>query len=61
MVLAKVADPSAPAKTIPGVKGISLFIVPKYRVADNGALGAHNDVVLAGLNKKMGCEFVFIT
>ena len=32
MVLAKVADPKNPDRTPPGVKGISLFIVPKKRV-----------------------------
>ncbi len=37
-----------------GVKGISLFIVPKYLVNDDGSLGERNDVVLAGLNHKMG-------
>jgi butyryl-CoA dehydrogenase len=36
------------------VKGISLFIVPKYLVADDGSLGDRNDVALAGLNHKMG-------
>ena len=48
MVLAKLPD--APA----GVKGISLFIVPKYRVDADGRLGARNDVTLAGLFHKMG-------
>ncbi|MFN0163620.1 MAG: acyl-CoA dehydrogenase [Burkholderiales bacterium] len=38
----------------PGVKGISLFIVPKFVVEADGSLGARNDVVLAGLNHKMG-------
>ena len=42
--------PDAP----PGVKGISLFIVPKFLVGEDGAIGARNDVVLAGLNHKMG-------
>ncbi len=37
-----------------GVKGISLFIVPKYLVNDDGSPGERNDVVLAGLNHKMG-------
>ena len=37
-----------------GVKGLSLFIVPKYLVEEDGTLGARNDVVLAGLNHKMG-------
>ena len=48
MVLAKIPDGPA------GVKGISLFLVPKYRVNDDGTLGEHNNVVLAGLNHKMG-------
>jgi butyryl-CoA dehydrogenase len=38
----------------PGVKGISLFVVPKLLVNDDGTLGDRNDVVLAGLNHKMG-------
>jgi len=37
-----------------GVKGISLFIVPKFRVNDDGTLGERNEVALAGLNHKMG-------
>ena len=48
MVLAKLPD--AP----PGVKGISLFIVPKFLVNDDGSLGERNDVVLAGLFHKIG-------
>ncbi|SPD80153.1 acyl-CoA dehydrogenase [Pseudomonas syringae] len=48
MVLAKLPD--APG----GVKGISLFIVPKFLVNDDGSLGKHNDVLLAGLFHKMG-------
>jgi len=48
LVLAKLPD--AP----PGVKGISLFIVPKFLVEDDGSIGERNDVVLAGLNHKMG-------
>ena len=50
LVLAKLPD--AP----PGVKGISLFIVPKIRVNADGTLGADNDVAVAGLNHKMGCR-----
>lgn len=38
----------------PGVKGISLFIVPKNRVNDDGTVGESNNVILAGLNHKMG-------
>lgn len=48
MVLAKI--PGGP----PGVKGISLFVVPKHRVNDDGTVGAVNNVALAGLNHKMG-------
>ena len=50
MVLAKV--PGGPA----GVRGISLFLVPKIRVNDDGSLGERNNVALAGLNHKMGCR-----
>ena len=39
---------------LPGVKGISLFIVPRYRVNSDGSAGEPNDVSLAGLNHKMG-------
>ncbi|MDN3639339.1 acyl-CoA dehydrogenase [Simiduia curdlanivorans] len=37
-----------------GIKGISLFIVPKVLVNDDGSLGERNDVHLAGLFHKMG-------
>ena len=37
-----------------GVKGISLFICPKFLLNDDGSLGARNDVQLAGLFHKMG-------
>ena len=37
-----------------GVRGISLFIVPKFRPAAGDESGDRNDVVLAGLNHKMG-------
>ncbi|MGB1908026.1 MAG: acyl-CoA dehydrogenase family protein, partial [Spongiibacter sp.] len=37
-----------------GTKGISLFIVPKFLVNDDGSLGPRNDVALAGLFHKMG-------
>jgi butyryl-CoA dehydrogenase len=48
LVLARLPD--AP----PGSKGISLFIVPKFLVEDDGTVGPRNDVALAGLNHKMG-------
>ncbi len=37
-----------------GTKGISLFLVPKYRVGDDGTLGEFNDVVCTGIEHKMG-------
>ncbi|MEL6362027.1 MAG: acyl-CoA dehydrogenase C-terminal domain-containing protein [Pseudomonadota bacterium] len=37
-----------------GVKGISLFVVPKYMVNDDGSLGERNGVVCGGLESKMG-------
>ena len=52
LVLAKIPGPDG--KLIPGVKGISLFIVPKFVLDEHGAPGERNDVVLAGLNHKMG-------
>ncbi|CAM3246093.1 acyl-CoA dehydrogenase [Tsukamurella hominis] len=48
LVLAKV--PGAPD----GVKGISLFIVPKYLVNDDQSVGERNAVTLVSLNHKMG-------
>jgi alkylation response protein AidB-like acyl-CoA dehydrogenase len=38
----------------PGPKGISLFIVPKIWVNDDGSLGEPNDVVCSGVEEKMG-------
>lgn len=38
----------------PGVKGISLFICPKFLLNEDGSIGARNDVQLAGLFHKMG-------
>ncbi|MFT4267594.1 MAG: acyl-CoA dehydrogenase [Xenophilus sp.] len=53
IVLAKIPD--AQGRLIPGVKGISLFIVPKKLVDTEGNLtGVRNDVALAGLNHKLG-------
>lgn len=48
LLLAKIDG--APA----GVRGISLFIVPRWRVNADGRRGQRNDVQLAGLNHKMG-------
>ena len=53
LVLAKIPGPDG--KLVPGVKGISLFIVPKKLVDTEGNLtGERNDVALAGLNHKLG-------
>lgn len=48
LVLAKI--PGGPD----GVKGISLFIVPKFIVNEDGSLGNRNGVVCGNLEKKMG-------
>jgi 3-(methylthio)propanoyl-CoA dehydrogenase len=48
LVLAR--TPEAPA----GVKGISLFIVPKYMVDADGKVGQRNDLRCASLEHKMG-------
>ncbi len=48
LVLARLPDQPA------GVKGISLFAVPKYLVGDDGKTGPRNGVSVAGLNHKMG-------
>ncbi|MDW3219068.1 MAG: acyl-CoA dehydrogenase [Acidimicrobiales bacterium] len=48
MVLARTPD------SPPGTKGISLFLVPKYLVGDDGTLGEHNDVRCVSLEHKLG-------
>jgi 3-(methylthio)propanoyl-CoA dehydrogenase len=48
LVLARLPD--AP----PGVKGISLFMCPKYLVNADGSLGERNDLVCASIEHKMG-------
>ncbi|RFP82625.1 acyl-CoA dehydrogenase [Hydrogenophaga borbori] len=53
LVLAKIPGPDG--KLPPGVKGISLFVVPKKLVDASAQLtGERNDVALAGLNHKCG-------
>ena len=37
-----------------GSKGISLFLVPKFHVNDDGTLGERNDIVCTGIEEKMG-------
>lgn len=48
LVLAKI--PGGPD----GVKGISLFIVPKFMVNEDGSLGARNAVAVGKIEEKMG-------
>ena len=50
LVLARLPD--AP----PGVKGISLFIVPKFLVKEDGGLGKRNDVHCLSIEKKLGIK-----
>ena len=50
LVLAR--TPDAP----PGVKGISLFIVPKFLIGADGALGARNDVACVSIEHKLGIK-----
>ncbi|HYF60494.1 MAG TPA: acyl-CoA dehydrogenase family protein, partial [Burkholderiaceae bacterium] len=52
LVLAKIPGPDG--RLVPGTKGISLFLVPRRLLADDGSVGERNDVVLAGLNHKLG-------
>jgi len=37
-----------------GTKGISLFLVPKYLVNEDGSLGEYNDIGCVGIEEKMG-------
>lgn len=59
LVLARLPD--AP----PGSRGISLFLVPKFLVNEDGSIGARNDVRCAGLESKLGihgsptCTMIF--
>ena len=48
LVLARLPD--AP----PGIKGVSLFVVPKYLINADGSLGARNGIYCGGLEHKMG-------
>jgi alkylation response protein AidB-like acyl-CoA dehydrogenase len=42
--------PGAP----PGTKGISLFLIPKFLVNEDGTLGPHNDLVCVSIEEKVG-------
>lgn len=48
LVLARLPDSPA------GSKGISLFVVPKFKVAADGSIGERNGIFCAGLEHKMG-------
>ena len=48
LVLAKIAGGPE------GIKGVSLFIVPKYIVNDDGSLGERNGVAVGNIEEKMG-------
>jgi alkylation response protein AidB-like acyl-CoA dehydrogenase len=50
LVLARLPD--AP----PGIKGVSLFIVPKFMVNGDGSLGARNGIYCGGIEHKMGIK-----
>jgi len=50
LVLARLAD--AP----PGIKGISLFVVPKFLTNADGSIGARNGVKCTGIEHKMGIK-----
>jgi len=61
LVLARVDDSSTPK----GIKGISLFIVPKIKPLESGELGEANSLYCGAIEEKMGihgnstCEIVF--
>lgn len=50
-----------------GTKGISLFVVPRFKISDDGSMGASNNVVCSKIEHKMGihasatCELQFGT
>ena len=54
-----------PEGAAPGTKGLSLFVVPKYLINDDGSLGPRNGVYATNIEKKMGlkgsttCEMTF--
>ena len=59
LVLAR--TPNAPA----GVKGLSLFVVPRFKIKPDGSIGESNDVICTKIEHKMGihgsatCELTF--
>ncbi|MGH3666616.1 MAG: acyl-CoA dehydrogenase, partial [Egibacteraceae bacterium] len=54
LVLARPQRPPDPPR--PGTKGLSLFIVPKFWVDTDGALGERNGVVVTKVEDKMGLK-----
>ncbi|MDR0233622.1 MAG: acyl-CoA dehydrogenase C-terminal domain-containing protein [Zoogloeaceae bacterium] len=48
LVLARLPDSD------PGLKGISLFVVPKFLVNDDGSLGERNDLICSAIEHKLG-------
>jgi hypothetical protein len=65
LVLARPVDEHGTPLNGPGTKGLSLFVVPKYWVNDDGSLGERNGVRVTAIEDKMGikasatCELVF--
>jgi len=59
------ARPEGHGTLIPGTKGLSMFLVPKYLVEEDGTLGERNGVVITNVEHKMGlkasttCEVTF--
>ncbi len=45
-----------PQGAAPGTKGLSLFIVPKYLINEDGSLGERNGIVATNIEKKMGIK-----
>ncbi|MDC0074074.1 acyl-CoA dehydrogenase C-terminal domain-containing protein [Alphaproteobacteria bacterium] len=50
LVLARTPD------SLPGIKGLSLFIVPKYNINKDGSLGSRNEVSCGSIENKMGLK-----
>jgi alkylation response protein AidB-like acyl-CoA dehydrogenase len=54
-----------PESAVPGTKGLSLFVVPKYLINEDGTLGPRNGVYATNVEEKMGlkgsttCEMTF--
>ncbi|MEX2620616.1 MAG: acyl-CoA dehydrogenase [Egibacteraceae bacterium] len=65
LVLARPVGPDHQPLRGPGTKGLSLFIVPKYWVHEDGSLGERNGAVVTNIEDKMGlkasatCEVTF--